>query len=256
MERLDGTRILRVPANRLMQSHPTATRTSVAALIPAYFEEQEIREVASRAKVQLDLVLVVDDGSTDRTSQEARDAGVEVIRHEKNAGKGAAIKTGLRALLDRPGVEFVLILDGDGQHLPEEIPNFLAETNATGAQMVVGNRMSDVRDMPFVRKCTNRYMSWTISRVIGQHVPDTQCGFRLFHRSLASEFLATACTSFDFETEMLALAARRGCRIGAAKVSTIYGDEVSKIHPVHDTVRFFKLLRRLKQEREAVRHEN
>ena len=114
--------------------------------------------------------------------------------------------------------------------------------------MIVGNRMDDVRDMPFVRKCTNRYMSWTISRVIGQRVPDSQCGFRMFHRTLAAEFLSMATISFDFETEMLALAARKGFRIGAAKVSTIYGDEVSKIHPLRDTVRFFKLLARLKRE--------
>lgn len=231
-----------------MPAQPAASRTNVAALIPGYFEEKHIRDVASRAKAQLDLVLVVDDGSTDRTSDEARAAGVEVIRHEKNAGKGAAIKTGMRALLERAGVDFILILDADGQHLPEEIPNFLAEANATGAPMIVGNRMGDVRDMPFVRKCTNRYMSWTISRVIGQRVPDTQCGFRMFHRSLAADILAAEGSNFDFETEMLALAARRGCRIGAAKVSTVYGDEVSKIHPVRDTLRFFKLLKRLKRE--------
>ena len=231
-----------------MTAQPTATRANVAALIPGYFEEKHIREIATRAKAQLDRVLVVDDGSTDRTSDEARAAGVEVIRHEKNAGKGAAIKTGLRALLDGAGVEFILVLDGDGQHLPEEIPNFLAGANATGAPMIVGNRMGDVRAMPFVRKCTNRYLSWTISRVIGQRVPDSQCGFRMFHRSLAAEFMAMATISFDFETEMLALAARRGFRIGAAKVSTIYGDEVSKIHPLRDTVRFFKLLARLKRE--------
>ena len=107
-------------------SQPNANRSNVAALIPCYFEEKHIRDVATRAKAQLDCVLVVDDGSTDRTSDEAREAGVEVIRHEKNAGKGAAIKTGLRALLAKDGVEFVLILDGDGQHLPEEIPAFLA----------------------------------------------------------------------------------------------------------------------------------
>lgn len=230
-------------------SQPNANRSNVAALIPCYFEEKHIRDVATRAKAQLDCVLVVDDGSTDRTSDEAREAGVEVIRHEKNAGKGAAIKTGLRALLAKDGVEFVLILDGDGQHLPEEIPAFLAAACANAAPMVVGNRMDDVRTMPFVRKCTNRYMSWTISRVIGQRVPDSQCGFRMFHRSLAEEFLTTESAGFDFETEMLAMAARKGCKIAAAKVSTVYGDEVSKIHPVRDTLKFFKLLKRLKRAR-------
>ena len=220
-----------------MTAQPTATRANVAALIPSYFEEKHIREVASATRAQLDLVLVVDDGSTDRTSDEARAAGVEVIR-----------QTGLRALLDRAAVEFILILDGDGQHLPSEIPNFLTESNATGAPLIVGNRMGDIRDMPFVRRCTNRYMSWTISRVIGQRVPDSQCGFRMFHRTLATELLAMESGGFDFETEMLALAARRGCKIGAARVSTIYGDEVSKIHPIRDTLKFFKLLKRLKRE--------
>jgi glycosyltransferase involved in cell wall biosynthesis len=228
---------------------PNATRSNVAALIPCYFEEKHIRDVAGRTKAQLDRVLVVDDGSSDRTSEEAKEAGAEVIRHEKNAGKGAAIKTGLKALLAEEGVEFVLILDGDGQHLPEEVPAFLEAANASEAPLVVGNRMGDVRTMPFVRKCTNRYMSWTISRVIGQRVPDTQCGFRMFHRALAEEFLGTESAGFDFETEMLAIAARKGCRIAAARVSTVYGDEVSKIHPMRDTLKFFKLLNRLKRAR-------
>jgi glycosyltransferase involved in cell wall biosynthesis len=227
---------------------PRATRANTAALIPAYLEERHVRDVITRAKAQLGMALVVDDGSFDATAEQARVGGAEVIRHEKNAGKGAAIKTGLRELLQRDAVEFILILDGDGQHLPEEIPHFLEAANGTGAPFVVGNRMGDARRMPFVRKCTNRYMSWTISRVIGQPVPDTQCGFRMAHRRLAKEFLETKSAAFDFETEMLAIAARLGCRIEEAAVSTVYGDEVSKIHPVRDTLKFFGLLRRLKRE--------
>ena len=123
-----------------MTAQPTATRANVAALIPCYYEEKHIREVAAATRAELDLVLVVDDGSSDRTSDEARSAGVEVIKHEKNAGKGAAIKTGLRALLERPAVDFILILDGDGQHLPSEIPNFITEANAASAPMIVGRR--------------------------------------------------------------------------------------------------------------------
>ena len=70
--------------------------------------------------------------------EEARAAGVEVVKHERNQGKGAAIKTGLRELTSRAGVDWVLILDGDGQHLPEEIPHFFEEANRNGAEMVVG----------------------------------------------------------------------------------------------------------------------
>jgi glycosyltransferase involved in cell wall biosynthesis len=223
-------------------------RTNVAALIPCYFEEKQIQEVARRTLAQLNQVLVVDDGSTDATEAEAKKSGAEVIRHAVNQGKGAAIKTGLRALSERPSVEYVLILDGDGQHLPEEIPHFLEAANRTGARMLVGNRMSDTQTMPFVRKMTNRFMSSQISSACGQPVPDTQCGFRMFHRDLVPTLCALESSKYDFETEMLVVAARRGGTIAAVPVSTVYGDEVSKIHPVRDTIRFFKLMRRLKRE--------
>jgi glycosyltransferase involved in cell wall biosynthesis len=224
-------------------------RTNVAALIPCYFEAKRIRDVAARVKQQLDTVLVVDDGSTDGTESEAKAAGVEVIRHTVNQGKGAAIKSGLRALAERTGIEYVLVLDGDGQHAPEEIPRFLAAANESKAPMLVGNRMSDTRRMPFLRKMTNRFMSSQISKVCGQGVPDTQCGFRMFHHDLLQAMVDIATTKFDYETEQLVVASRRGCRIDAVPISTIYGDEKSKIHPVRDTIRFYEMMQRFKRER-------
>ncbi len=221
-------------------------RTNVAALIPAYFEAKKIADVARRTLAQLDRVLVVDDGSTDGTEAAARGSGAEVIRHPINQGKGAAIKTGLRELSDRE-VEYILILDGDGQHLPEEIPAFLDEANRSHAPMILGSRMSDLATMPFVRKMTNLFMSSQISRACGQAIPDTQCGFRMIHRDLAPALIESQSSRYDFETEMLVIASRRGFRIASVPVSTVYGDEKSKIHPVQDTLRFFKLMRRLKR---------
>jgi len=229
-----------------------ADRTNVAALIPAYFEEAKIQAVARRTLAQLDHVLVLDDGSTDHTSDEARAGGAEVIRHEKNQGKGAAIKTGLRELTAR-GFQFVLVLDGDGQHLPEEIPAFLDEANRTGAPFVVGNRMADTGKMPWVRRMTNQFMSGQISRLCGQPVPDSQCGFRMMRRDVIPHLFCDS-NNYDYETEMLLIASREGFRIASVPVSTIYGDEVSKIHPVRDTVRFFQLISRYKSlpKRESV----
>lgn len=221
-------------------------RTNVAALIPAYFEERHIRDVARRVKAQLDLVLVVDDGSTDSTAEEAADADVEVIRHEVNQGKGAAIKTGLKALSSRPNVKYIIVLDGDGQHLPEEIPAFIDEANRSASGMIVGNRMSDVQTMPIVRRLTNWFMSWTISRSCKQRIPDTQCGFRMFKVELAPALFVES-NHYDYETEMLMIASREGYKITSVPVSTIYGDEISKIHPVRDTLRFFSLMARSRQ---------
>ena len=221
-----------------------ADRSNVAGLIPAYYEEARIQEVARRALAQLDHVLVLDDGSADRTSEEARKAGAEVIRHERNQGKGAAIKTGLRELMARD-FEYVLVLDGDGQHLPEEIPGFLEEANRSGSAFVVGTRMSDTRKMPLLRRMTNRFMSGQISRLCGQPVPDSQCGFRMMRRDVIPHLYCDS-NNYDYETEMLLIASREGFRITSVPVSTIYGEEKSKIHPVRDTIRFFKLISRYK----------
>jgi glycosyltransferase involved in cell wall biosynthesis len=216
-------------------------RTTVAAVIPAYLEEKHIADVVGRTLHQLDHVLVIDDGSTDATAETARKAGAEVIVHPQNRGKGESIKTGLRHWLERD-FTYVIILDGDGQHRPEEIERFLAAA-VTRAELLVGTRMNDVREMPLLRRSVNRYMSASISRLCGQPIPDTQCGFRMVHRSLIPDLLGGA-DRFEYETEMLILASRKGCRIESVPITTVYSDEVSSIHPVRDTIRFFQLMRR------------
>jgi glycosyltransferase involved in cell wall biosynthesis len=217
-------------------------RKTVAAVIPAYFEEKHVADVVQRTLAQLDNVLVVDDGSTDATAATARNAGAEVIVHPQNLGKGESIKTGLRHWLERNFI-YAIVLDGDGQHLPEEITRFLQAASSTRAELLLGTRMQDVSEMPLVRRLTNRYMSNKISRLCGQPIPDTQCGFRMVHRSLIPDLLGGA-ERFDYETEMLILASRKGCRVESVPITTVYSDEVSSIHPVRDTIRFFKLIRR------------
>ena len=217
-------------------------RLRAAAVIPAYQEEKHVAEVARRVRAQLEHVLVVDDGSTDATAERARRAGVDVIVHPQNRGKGESIKTGMRYWLDR-GIDYVVLLDADGQHLPEEIVHFIDAAGQHNAKIFVGTRMNDVTSMPWVRRVVNRYMSDKISRACGQQIPDTQCGFRMLHRDLIPELLG-GTNRFDYETEMLIIASRNGHRIAAVPITTVYSDEVSSIHPVRDTLRFFKLMRR------------
>src|SRR4029077_18981204 len=220
-------------------------RAKVAAVIPAYHEEKHIGEVVLRTRAHLDHVLVVDDGSMDKTAEHARAAGAEVIVHPQNRGKGESIKIGLRRWLDRQ-FDFVIVLDADGQHPPEEIDRFLRLAASDSAVLLIGNRMNDVARMPRLRRMVNRYMSKKISRVCGQEIPDTQCGFRMLRRQLIPEMLGGG-HRFDYETEVLIIASRKGYRIESVPITTVYTDQVSKIHPLHDAIRFFKMMWRYRK---------
>jgi len=223
-------------------------RSQTVAVIPAYHDEKHIGDIVRRTAEQLDHVLVIDDGSNDETAQRAREAGAEVIVHSQNRGKGEAIKTGLRHCLARE-VTWLILLDSDGQHLPEEIERFLsAAAYATQPMLFVGNRMDNASAMPFIRRVVNRYMSRRISHLCGQRIPDTQCGFRMLHQQLIPELLGGG-DRFDYDTEVLIIASRKRYRIEPVPITTVYSDQVSNIHPVRDAFRFFKLMRRYKASR-------
>src|SRR5438094_10035734 len=164
-------------------------RSRIAAVIPAYQEEKHVGEVARRARAQLEHVLVVDDGSTDSTAERARSSGVDVVVHPQNRGKGESIKTGVHYCL-LGGSEYVVLLDADGQHLPEEISRFVeAAASANEAKIFIGSRMNDTSVMPFVRRIVNRYMSGNISQVCGQQIQDTQGGFGMLDSDMIHHFL-------------------------------------------------------------------
>jgi len=237
---------------------PENIRSQTAAVIPAYQDEKHIAGIARRTRQLLNHVLVVDDGSTDQTGQRAREAGAEVIVHDQNLGKGEAIKTGLAHWLaaanpsgtgqDRQ-ITWVILLDSDGQHLPEEIDRFLlAAASVRRPTFFIGNRMDDVARMPFVRRVVNRYMSSQISCVCGQEIPDTQCGYGMLNGKLIADLIGGG-DRFDYDTEALIIASRKGYQIKSVPITTVYTDQVSKIHPVRDALRFFKLMRRYRNAR-------
>ncbi len=224
----------------------TEIRSQTAAVIPAYQDEKHIGDIVRRTRERLDYVLVIDDGSSDQTAQRAREAGAEVIVHDQNRGKGEAIKTGLGQGIGRE-VAWMILLDSDGQHLPEEIDRFLsAAASATRPTFFIGNRMNDVARMPFIRRVANRYMSNRITRRCGQKIPDTQCGFRMVDRQLIPELLGGG-NHFDYETEVLIIASRKGYTIESVSITTVYSDQVSKIRPLRDALRFFKLMSRYRK---------
>jgi glycosyltransferase involved in cell wall biosynthesis len=225
----------------------SSARSTIAAVIPAFNEERHIGDVVRRTRAKIEDVLVVDDGSNDATAERAREAGAEVIVHPENRGKGEAIRSGLRHWRASE-FEWVLVLDADAQHRPEEIDRFVAAAGLSEARLILGNRMNEVSSMPLVRRVVNRYMSKIISRICGQQIPDTQCGFRMLHRQLVPDLLKGA-DRFDYETEMLIVSSRKGFRIDSIPITTVYSDEISSIHPLRDTIRFFQLMWRYKNRR-------
>jgi glycosyltransferase involved in cell wall biosynthesis len=215
-------------------------------IIPAYHEEKQIRAVVQNVQRYIEHVVVVDDGSLDKTSSAAAAGGAHVIRHEHNMGKGAALNTGLAYAASR-SFDFVITLDADGQHAPEDIPAFVTAYLKKEVTVLVGNRMSNPKGMPLIRKLTNIFMSWYLSRIMGQQVLDTQCGYRLYAASVFP-YLKTESAAFAAESETLLRLAHHKIKIGNVPISVIYGDEKSNIRPFRDTIRFFLMLRRLQKQ--------
>jgi len=216
--------------------------TNCAAVVPAFNEGSSIVSLINAIRRHLPVVIVVDDGSTDKTPELARTAGAEVVRHERNLGKGAALKTGLSLAL-KQGFEWALTLDGDGQHAPDDVPGFTACAEETGARLVVGNRRPDAAAIPWLRRRVNWWMSRKISQRAGRHLPDTQCGFRLIHLETWSG-LPLETEHFEVESEMLLAFLAADCRVEFVPIQVINRKRSSHICPVADTVRWWRWWRK------------
>lgn len=183
-------------------------------------------------------VLVVDDGSTDGTSDAARATGARVLRHPMNLGKGAALRTGFSAAL-AGGASGVLTLDADGQHPPERIPRFLEASSS--ADLVLGCRMRQASAMPWLRRQTNRLSSRIVSARAGTGIRDSQCGYRWISAGVLGTVRLRTC-HYETESEILIRAARAGFRIREIPVPAVYAGERSAIRKIPDTARFLRML--------------
>lgn len=204
-------------------------------VIPCLNEAERLGPVVRGALAYIQNIIVVDDGSSDETAAQALAAGADVIRHEQNLGKGAAIQSGLGHAIKR-GFESALLMDGDGQHAACDIPKFL---NGTRAALVIGNRMHSAHGMPWLRRFVNRWMSARLSGRLGLTLPDTQCGFRLVHLPSWSKLDVKTC-HFEIESEMITAFVKAGLAVKFVPVQVIYRGETSKIDPILDTVRWFR----------------
>lgn len=230
-----------------------ANRT-VCVLIPAHQEENSIGGTVRRAREFVPAVFVVDDGSTDRTVKEAEAAGAVVLCHVRNRGKGVALNTGFQHVRAR-GFHIVITLDADGQHDPSDIPKFVDAYVRTGIPVLVGNRLAHATAIPFMRRWINRIMSHLLSRQMGQYLPDTQCGFRLY-RCDVIPFVFAKSDHFAAESEILLHVAARDIRLDSLPITVVPNRGKNRSHPVLNTFRFLLMLARYRSRSRWLRTEH
>jgi glycosyltransferase involved in cell wall biosynthesis len=197
-----------------------------------------VARVVGEARLYADTVLLVDDGSQDATAAQAAAAGAQVVRHATNRGKGAALDHGMR-LLAELGFERVITMDGDGQHLADQIPLLLQASDADPQAVIVGARQVDPALVAPLRGFGNRFANRWVEIACGQLLPDTQSGFRLYPLR-ATLALGTRARRFAFETEVLIRAARSAMPIRSVPVQVFYppaSERLSHYRPVVDTLR-------------------
>jgi len=214
-------------------------RIRIAALVPGFDVEGTIAAVVDGARQHVEHVLVVDDGSRDATADVARAAGAEVLRHGENRGKGAALRSGLIRLL-ASGFTHAFTLDGDGQHLADEMPGLVREAAAQPDAIVLGaRRIADTQEVAPIKRFGNGFANWWVSLAAGVELRDTQSGFRVYPIATVLG-LGIRAERFEFESEVLILAARRGIGVRTLDVAVHYpppGERVSHYEPWLDTCR-------------------
>lgn len=206
-------------------------------VIPVHNEAQYIQALIKPLKDMGHDVIVIDDGSTDETSSIAEQCGAIVIKHGQRSGKGTSLRDGFAYAVEQ-GYDGAIAMDGDGQHDPKDIPKFIQAAVRNPDCVITGNRMDNPENMPFIRLCTNRFMSWLISLACRQTIKDTQCGYRYISRAVLEQIHLTS-RDFEIETEILMKANKKGFKILSVPIQAIYRDEKSKINPFLDTIRFF-----------------
>ncbi|MFA5505568.1 MAG: glycosyltransferase family 2 protein [Vulcanimicrobiota bacterium] len=192
----------------------------IAAVIPAYNEAAVIGEVVRGCLEYADTVLVVSDCSSDQTASVARAAGAQVLEHPLQRGAGRATATGLQAAL-RWGARYIVTLDADGQHLPDEIPRVLEPLKQGEADLVVGCRSINREEMPLIRRLGNRFANAWTWLFLGIAVSDTQSGFRGYTREAATR-LPFDARGYEFCSQSLWEAHRLELRIREVPITVVY----------------------------------
>ncbi len=211
----------------------------VCAVIPCFNEGRTIHQITTETLKYVDNVILVNDGSTDESLKLIPDDDrIILITSINNEGKGSALRKGFIKSIELNS-DFTVTLDADFQHEPGWIPELLS--GLSFADLTIGNRLNDLSTMPLQRIMSNKISSFLLSIKTGTKIIDSQCGFRAFRTPVLKNILP-GYNGFEAESEMLILAARKNLRIASVDISTIYGDEKSKIKPLQTIYGFLRVL--------------
>lgn len=217
-----------------------ATPSSVSIVIPAYNEAEAIADVivALRAAAAWHEIIVVDDGSTDATADRAEAAGATVVRHPYNKGNGASVKTGIRAATG----EFVLVMDGDGQHRPDDAQRIVSRLGQY--DLVIGARTSETQ-ATHARRYGNSLLNWLAAYLTGREIPDLTSGFRAARREHLREFLHLLPNGFSTPTTTTLAFIKAGYNVTFEPVEARQRVGSSKIKLARDGTKFLMIILRI-----------
>jgi glycosyltransferase involved in cell wall biosynthesis len=225
----------------MRSTNPMVSGCEISIIIPVFNEAPSLAKLLGAVR-DLDLtggeIIVVDDGSTDGSAEVALECGASVIRHPYNIGNGAAVKTGIRAARGR----LIVLMDGDGQHKPDDIPKLIAE--ASRYHMVVGARARG-SNLRFHRYAANLIYNLMASYVTRFKVGDLTSGFRVLSRREANRFIDLLPNTFSYPTTLTLAFLRSGLTVKYVPIQTLYRAGQSKISLITDGIRFLLIITKI-----------
>ena len=208
-------------------------------IIPTYNNCRTVADVVKRVIAVCKDVVVVNDGSTDATDDVLKDTGATVLKHDKNRGKGKALKTGIVYARGK-GFTHIVTIDADGQHFPEDIPALIEASEQAPASIIVGCRNLTSENMPRKNTFANRFSNFWFRLQTARKLDDTQSGFRIYPvNELHGLWLITS--RYEAELELMVYAAWHGVQVIGVPIRVLYqpeGERVSHFHPFRD---FFRI---------------
>lgn len=216
----------------------------ICILIPAYNAQKTLGSVLKKIEPLKIDTFVVDDGSSDLTKEVALEHRVNLLRHPKNLGKGAALRTGFEHIL-KEDYQFVITLDADGQHDPSEIPQLLKIFKKVQPDILIASRAADFHRMTFLRRFWNRLGVKAVARYCHSDITDSQSGFRVIRVDVLKE-VTLSTHRFETELELLMKACKKGFSVLSVPITPhiIDGTDSSHFRPVADTWAVCKLFLR------------